>query len=96
MKIKKFNENIEDELISKYNEDKVSYEIKGVLQNRNDIYLGVSSYSLNEFLEKYDKLISDTNISYVFHLYVLENKVQRRVIPQKELDILLNAKKYNL
>ena len=104
MKIQRFNENLahgsieetEKYLMEKYNDDIEEYTVRFINEKGDDLYMGGGDSNLdnavNALLLRKNQDKSDKNNFY----YIIKATSKMEVIPNEELERMIDAKKYNL
>jgi len=95
MKIKKFNESVDLEkyLIKKYNEHDVEYKVKFITTDDNDLFAGGGGDSLEKAV---DQMLSRKKVNNNGYFYILKETITTEVVPNEEIERMIDAKKYNL
>ena len=92
MKVKKFNENIEKEIIDSIN-NKVYVVV--VYDDKNLVYSGTEKLNLSNGIDKYyDFKKRYLHYNNKRHIFLIEK--ESKALSEDEIELLHNAKKYNL
>lgn len=105
MKIQRFNESLlngknpQEHLIKKYNNETAEYSVKVITERGADLYCGGGAENLDDAVSELLRRKKDRegdNLYNKSYYYILKNTSSISVVPNEEIERLIDAKKYNL